>query len=173
MALLHLLEVPHPDLRNIAEPVEVVDDDIRQIAANMLETMYAENGVGLAAIQVNIKKRIVVMDLSDTRDQPQIFINPEIVEHRGMQNCKEGCLSVPETWGEDIPRFSWVKARFLNEKGESMTQEGDGLFAQCMHHETDHLEGKLFIDYLSPLKRNRILTKLEKIAKQKLKNRPL
>jgi peptide deformylase len=172
MTILHVLEVPHPNLRQIAESVTVVNDDIRQIAKDMLETMYEDDGAGLAAIQVNIKKRIVVMDISDRRDAPLVFINPEIVEHGELRDAKEGCLSIPDYY-EAVPRYSWVKVKALNEKGEPFVMEGEGLFAQCIHHETDHLNGILFIDYLSAFKRNRIVDKLEKIAKKKLKNRPL
>jgi peptide deformylase len=172
MTVLQVLEIPHLGLREIAESVAVVDDEIRQIAADMLETMYADEGAGLAAIQVNMRKRIVVMDVSDSRKEPLIFINPEILEQGELCDAREGCLSVPDFY-EIVPRYSWVKVQALNEKGETFVMEGKGLFAQCMHHEMDHLNGILFIDYLSAFKRNRIVSKLEKLAKQKLKNRPL
>jgi peptide deformylase len=172
MSTLKVLEIPDPHLRLIAEPVEVVDDAIRKIAADMLETMYADNGAGLAAIQVNIQKQIIVMDVSDAGNTPLVFINPEILEHGELRDAKEGCLSVPEFY-ETVPRYSWVKVRALNEKGEFFEMEGKDLFAQCVHHETDHLKGILFIDYLSAFKRNRIVEKLEKLAKKKLKHKPL
>ena len=167
MPLLHILQIPHPALRKIAQPVEVVDDQIRQIASDMLETMYTDNGVGLAAIQVNIQKRIVVLDISDTRDEPHIFINPKIVSEKGRETFQEGCMSVPGFW-EMVERAASVTVEALNEKGEPFTMELTGLFADCIQHEIDHLDGVLFIDHLSSFKRDRILKKFEKLAKQKM-----
>lgn len=167
MALLPVLRFPDPRLRNVAEPVAVVDTTIKAIVADMLETMYAENGVGLAAIQVNIKKQIVVMDISDEYNKPLVLINPQILEREGKVKVSEGCLSVPGVYAE-VERSVWVKAQYLDAEGKLITVETDGLFGHCIQHEIDHLNGKLFVDYLSPLKRERIRAKLDKLRKQTL-----
>ncbi|HIP76303.1 MAG TPA: peptide deformylase [Psychromonas hadalis] len=165
MALLPVLHFPDKRLRMIAKPVEQITPEIKLIAEDMLETMYDENGVGLAATQVNIHQRIAVMDISEERNQPLILINPSIIEQSGEEESQEGCLSVPET-NADVKRAEFVTVEFLNIDGEKEVLKADGLLAVCIQHELDHLKGKLFIDYLSTLKQKRIKTKLEKIAKQ-------
>ncbi|MFC0119881.1 peptide deformylase [Pseudoalteromonas xiamenensis] len=164
MARLEVLRFPDERLRTVAAPVAEVNDEIRQIVKDMLETMYDENGVGLAATQVNIHQRIVVIDVSEERDEPLVLINPEIVEKAGCTISEEGCLSVPSSYAK-VDRAETVTVNALNEHGEAYSFEADGLLAVCVQHELDHLIGKLFIDYLSPLKRQRIRKKLEKDAK--------
>jgi peptide deformylase len=168
MPLLPVLHFPDKRLRTIAKSVEQITPEIKQIAKDMLETMYEENGVGLAATQVNIHQRIAVMDISEERDQPIILINPSIIEQSGEEESQEGCLSVPET-NANVKRSEFVTVEFLNIKGEKEVLEADGLLAVCIQHELDHLKGKLFIDYLSTLKQKRIKIKLEKIEKQNAK----
>lgn len=165
MALLPILHFPDPRLRTVAKPVEVVDDKIRQIVADMFETMYAAPGIGLAATQVNIHQRIIVIDITSEKTQPLCLINPEIVERQGNQVCEEGCLSVPNIH-ENIERADQVTVKALNEQGEVFTISAEELLSVCIQHEMDHLEGKLFVDYLSPLKRQRIRAKLEKQSRQ-------
>ncbi|CCQ10674.1 Peptide deformylase [Pseudoalteromonas luteoviolacea B = ATCC 29581] len=164
MARLEVLRFPDERLRTVAEPVAEVNDEVRQIVQDMFETMYDENGIGLAATQVNIHQRIVVIDVSEDRDEPRVLINPEIIEKAGCTISEEGCLSVPSSYAK-VDRAETVTVRALNEKGESYTFDAEGLLAVCVQHELDHLMGKLFIDYLSPLKRQRIRKKLEKEAK--------
>jgi len=164
MALLEILEFPDPRLRTRAQPVTEVDQAIRQLAADMLETMYAAPGIGLAASQVNVHKRLIVMDISETRNEPMVFINPEIVTRDGEEESEEGCLSVPGIF-EKVRRAERVTVRALNRDGASFELQADGLLAVCIQHEMDHLEGKLFVDYLSELKRSRIRGKLEKERK--------
>jgi len=161
MAVLQVLRFPDERLRTVAKPVEQVTPEIRQIASDMLETMYAEEGVGLAATQVDIHQRIVVIDVSETRDQPLVLINPEIISKAGCEKSEEGCLSVPETRAV-VDRAETVSIKALDRDGQPYTLDADGLLAICIQHELDHLQGKLFIDYLSTLKRQRIRTKLEK-----------
>ena len=165
MALLPVLHFPDKRLRTIAKPIEEITPKIKQLAEDMIETMYDENGVGLAATQVNFHLRLAVMDISEERDQPIILINPSIIEQSGEEESQEGCLSVPET-NADVKRAEFVTVEFLNIDGEKETLKAEGLLAVCIQHELDHLKGKLFIDYLSTLKQKRIKTKLEKIAKQ-------
>ena len=165
MSILDVLHFPDPRLRTIAKAVEVVDDSIRRIVDDMFATMYDAPGVGLAATQVNIHKRIVVMDVSENKNEPLCLINPEIIESDGEQEGDEGCLSVPEQF-ETIQRAEFVKIRFQDREGKWNELEAHELLSVCMQHEIDHLNGKLFVDYLSPLKRNRIRKKLEKAAKQ-------
>ncbi len=164
MALLEILHFPDPRLRTKAKPVEQVDDSVRQIVDDMLETMYEAPGIGLAATQVNIHKRIVVIDVSEEKDAPLVLINPEIVGTSGVEQMDEGCLSVPGYY-ETVERAEEVRVKFLDRDGNEQELEADDLLAVCIQHEIDHLEGKLFVDYLSPLKRNRIRKKLEKQAK--------
>lgn len=164
MARLEVLRFPDERLRTVAKPVAEVNDDIRQIVKDMFETMYDENGVGLAATQVDIHQRIVVIDVSEDKSEPLVLINPEIIERDGETISEEGCLSVPSSYAK-VDRAEHVKVQALNENGETYTFEADGLLAVCVQHELDHLVGKLFIDYLSPLKRQRIRKKLEKDAK--------
>ncbi|RZQ53858.1 peptide deformylase [Pseudoalteromonas phenolica] len=164
MAKLEVLRFPDERLRTVAEPVAEVNDEIRQIVKDMLETMYDENGIGLAATQVDIHKRIVVIDVSEEGNEPLVLINPEIIEKDGSTISEEGCLSVPQSYAK-VDRAEQVTVKALNENGEEYTYEADGLLAICTQHELDHLMGKLFIDYLSPLKRQRIRKKLEKEAR--------
>lgn len=165
MALLEILHFPDPRLRNIAQPVAQVDDELRELVDNMFETMYSAPGIGLAATQVNRAQRVVVIDISENRDQPLCLINPEILERRGVEEMEEGCLSVPGFF-EPVQRAAWVRLRALDREGQHYELETDGLLAVCIQHEIDHLDGKLFVDYLSQLKRTRIRKKLEKQDRQ-------
>jgi peptide deformylase len=165
MAILEILHYPDPRLRNEAKPVTEVDAEIQQLVKDMFETMYDAPGIGLASIQVNVPKRVIVVDVSEEHDQPLCFINPEIIETEGEETMDEGCLSVPGFY-ETVQRAEKIRVRALNEKGEQFEMDADGLLAVCIQHEIDHLDGKLFVDYISPLKRNRIRKKLEKDAKQ-------
>lgn len=165
MAVLEVLHFPDPRLRTVAKPVEAITPELKELAANMIETMYQEHGVGLAATQVNIHQRIVVIDTSETRDQPIVLINPLIIEQSGEEVSEEGCLSVPETNAE-VKRSEFVTFEYMDLDGEMNTIEADALLAVCIQHELDHLKGKLFIDYLSPLKQKRIKTRLEKLQRQ-------
>lgn len=162
MSILEILHFPDPRLRQKAVPVAEVNDEIRTIVDNMFETMYAAPGIGLAAVQVNILKQIIVIDISEEKNQPLCLINPEIVEKQGLEKMEEGCLSVPGIF-EKVTRADTIKVHFLDREGKSREQEFNGLLSVCIQHEMDHLEGKLFVDYLSELKRNRIRKKLEKI----------
>lgn len=161
MALLNILEFPDPRLRTKAVPVEQVDDDIRRLIDDMLETMYQAPGIGLAATQVDVHRRVIVIDVSDTHDEPLTLVNPEIVERDGIERMQEGCLSVPGIY-EDVERAEHVRVRALDRNGEHIEFEADDLLAVCIQHEIDHLDGKLFVDYLSDLKRQRIRKRLEK-----------
>ncbi len=165
MALLEVLRFPDPRLRTVAAPVAEVTDDTRRIAADMLETMYDEYGIGLAAVQVNIPQRIIVIDLSEERNRPQCLINPEITEAHGEEEMEEGCLSVPE-FRALVRRNAEIRCRALNEQGEPIEFGADGLLAVCVQHEIDHLNGKLFVDYLSPLKRERLAERLRRLARE-------
>ena len=165
MALLNILHFPDDRLRTKARPVEQVDDPLRSLIDDMFETMYEAPGIGLAATQVNVHQRLMVVDVSDNKDEPLVFINPELVEHSGMEEMDEGCLSVPGVY-EPVQRAEWIKVRALDRNGEEFELEADGLLAVCIQHEMDHLEGKLFVDYLSEMKRNRIRKKLEKLSRQ-------
>ena len=165
MARLEVLRFPDERLRTVAKEVaQVVDDNVRQIVKDMLETMYDENGIGLAATQVDIHQRIVVIDVSEERDEPLVLINPQIIKKDGATISEEGCLSVPNSYAK-VDRAETVTVAALNENGEEFVLDADELLAICIQHELDHLQGKLFIDYLSPLKRQRIRKKLEKEAK--------
>ena len=164
MAVLTVLHYPDERLRTIAKPVAAVNAETRQLVADMLETMYAENGIGLAATQVNVHQRVVVIDLSEERNQPQIFINPEITEKSGDTTYEEGCLSVPQNYA-NVERAAQITLKAQDLDGNWFETKADGLLAICLQHELDHLVGKLFIDYLSPLKRDRIKKKLEKQAR--------
>ena len=164
MALLPILHFPDPRLRNVAKPVEAVDDEIKTLAKDMLETMYDDGGIGLAAIQVNVSKRIIVIDLSEEKNQPMFLINPEIIDSQGKEKMQEGCLSVPGIY-DYVERSDWIRCRYLDLNGQQQEIETDGLLAVCIQHEIDHLNGKLFIDYLSPLKQARLKKKLEKQEK--------
>jgi peptide deformylase len=161
MARLDILVYPDPRLRTRATPVEAVDDSIRQLAEDMLETMYEAPGIGLAATQVNVHKRLLVADVTDDRSGPHVLINPEIIEKDGVEVMEEGCLSVPGFF-EKVERADHIRVRALGLDGQPYEMEAEGLLAVCIQHEMDHLEGKLFVDYLSQLKRQRIRKKLEK-----------
>ena len=166
MAQLTILHFPDPRLRTHAKPVEQVDDRVRQLIDDMFETMYEAPGVGLAATQVNVHEQIIVIDVSEERDQPLVFINPQIdVLDETLFDYEEGCLSVPGFY-EKITRPRHVRVTALDRNGESFTIEPEGLLAVCIQHECDHLNGKLFVDYLSNLKRQRIRAKLEKQRKE-------
>jgi peptide deformylase len=162
MALLPILEFPDPRLRTRAAPVEVFDAELERLVADMLETMYAAPGVGLAATQINVHRQIIVMDVSEQKNEPQVFINPQVLAREGEEQLgEEGCLSVPGTF-EQVKRAPQVRARAQDQHGASFERELTGLAAVCLQHEIDHLAGKLFVDYLSALKRDRIRRKLEK-----------
>jgi len=164
VSILKILEFPDKRLRTVAAEVSQVDDDIKTLVDDMLETMYAAKGVGLAATQVNVHKRVLVMDVSENKDEPICLINPEIIERDGVEESEEGCLSVPGFF-EKVSRAEHIKVRALNRDGQSFEIEARDLLAVCIQHEMDHLLGKLFVDYLSPFKRNRIKAKLDKIHK--------
>jgi len=166
MALLTILEFPDERLRKKAKPVETVDQSTRQLIDVMLETMYAAPGIGLAANQVNIQKRIIVLDISEEKNEPLALINPEILLKEGREESEEGCLSVPGVF-EKVKRAEKVKVRGLNRDGESIEMDVDGILAVCIQHEIDHLEGKLFVDYLSPLKRQLARKKVKKEQRQR------
>ena len=161
MAKLNILEFPDPRLRKKAAPVESVDDALRTLIDDMFETMYAAPGIGLAATQVDVHKRLLVCDVSTEKDEPHVLINPMILEKDGVAVTEEGCLSVPGYF-EEVERADHIRVRFLDRDGEAREMEADGLLAVCIQHEMDHLEGKLFVDYLSEAKRSRIRKRLEK-----------
>ncbi|ODQ00425.1 peptide deformylase [Salinivibrio sp. SS2] len=164
MALLNVLTFPDERLRTVAKPVEAVTPEIQKMVDDMLETMYDEDGIGLAATQVDFHQRIVVIDISETRNDPMVLINPEIIEKRGEDGIEEGCLSVPGSRAL-VPRAAEVTVKALDRDGNPFQFDADDLLAICVQHELDHLEGKLFVDYLSPLKRQRIKQKMEKIKR--------
>ncbi len=161
MSVLQVLHIPDERLRKVAKPVEEVNAEIQRIVDDMFETMYAEEGIGLAATQVDIHQRIIVIDVSENRDERLVLINPELLEKSGETGIEEGCLSIPEQRAL-VPRAEKVKIRALNRYGKPFELEADGLLAICIQHEMDHLVGKLFMDYLSPLKQQRIRQKVEK-----------
>ena len=161
MAILKILQYPDERLHKIARPVVQVNEATRKLVRDMAETMYIAPGVGLAATQVDVHERIIVLDVSETHDQLRVFINPEIISSSGEQECEEGCLSVPGIY-EKVWRAAKVTVRALNEKGETFTLDAEGLLAVCVQHEMDHLVGKVFVEYLSQLKQSRIRAKLKK-----------
>ncbi len=161
MALLNILNYPDPRLHKIASPVEKVDDNIRRLVRDMAETMYAAPGIGLAATQVDVHKRVIVIDISEDKSDLRVFINPKIVDSCGSQEYEEGCLSVPGIY-ESVTRAERVTVEALDADGKPFTLEAEGLLAVCIQHEMDHLLGKVFVEYLSPLKQTRIKTKLKK-----------
>ena len=166
MAKLEILEFPDPRLRTVAKPVEKVDDELRKLIDDMFETMYACPGIGLAATQVDVHQRLIVMDLSEDQTQPRVFINPEITPLTDeVAPYEEGCLSVPGFY-EKVQRTARVHIKALDRDGNTFEEEADELLATCIQHEIDHLDGKLFVDYVSRLKRDRIKKKLEKIHRQ-------
>jgi peptide deformylase len=166
MTKLVILEYPDPRLRKKAAAVAAVDDALRQLADNMLETMYAAKGVGLAATQVDVHKRLIVLDVSETRDQPLVLINPELLKLEGSGPGEEGCLSLPGIY-DKLSRATHIRVRAWDRDGKSFEMDADGLLAVCIQHEMDHLEGKLFVDYLSELKRQLIRRRLEKERRQR------
>ena len=164
MAILDVLSFPDERLRTVAKPVEEVNDVIKQLVSDMFKTMKDENGIGLAATQVNRHVQVVVMDVSEDQNEPRVFINPEIIRKDGSTISEEGCLSVPGNYAK-VERAESITVKALDQNGESFELDAEGLLAICIQHELDHLKGKLFIDYLSPLKRQRIRKKLEKEAR--------
>jgi peptide deformylase len=164
MALLPILEFPDPRLRTIAKPIAQVDDRLRQLIDDMLETMYEAPGIGLAATQVNVHEQLLVLDISEEHQQPMVFINPEITAFDGTQTYQEGCLSVPGIYA-DVKRHNQITVRALDRNGQAFEIQADGLLAVCIQHEMDHLAGKVFVDYLSPLKRELVRKKLAKQRK--------
>ncbi|GIX23897.1 MULTISPECIES: peptide deformylase [Caldimonas] len=166
MALLNILRYPDPRLHKVAQPVAQVDDRIRRLVDDMLETMYAAQGIGLAATQVDVHERVIVIDVSDERDDPRVLINPELIDKSEEKIVwEEGCLSVPAIY-DKVERHARVRVRALDRDGQPYEFDAEGLLAVCVQHEMDHLMGKVFVEYLSPLKRNRIKTKLQKRAKE-------
>ena len=165
MALLPILQYPDSRLYTVAAAVHTVDDEIRQLIKNMADTMYAAPGVGLAATQVDDHRRVIIIDISETRDRLQAFINPEIVARSGIAECEEGCLSVPGIF-EKVARAERVTVRALDAESRVFTLDAEGLLAVCIQHEMDHLDGKVFVEYLSRLKQQRILARLKKQQRQ-------
>ena len=171
MAILNILEVPDPRLRTRAQPVAPgqIDEAMQTLIDDMLETMYAAPGIGLAATQVDVHQRLVVIDVSEERDQPLVLINPEITARQGSQTYQEGCLSVPEIFA-DVERADTITVKALDRHGQPFELEADGLLAVCIQHELDHLEGKLFVDYLSPLKRELVRKRLLKAQRERARS---
>ena len=164
MAKLNILEFPDPRLTTVAKPVESFDEALKQLIEDMTQTMYEANGIGLAATQVNVHKRLLVLDISEEQDQPRVYINPEITSQDGEQVHEEGCLSVPGIYAS-VKRAENVMVKAQDADGVMFEEELEGLHAVCIQHEMDHLVGRLFVDYLSPLKRNLVRKKLEKQRK--------
>lgn len=161
MAILNILRYPDKRLRTVAKPVATVDDSIKQLVADMFETMYAAPGIGLAATQIDVHQQVIVIDISEDSDQPLCLINPEITDEQGAESCDEGCLSVPDIY-ETVERSEKITVKALDQNGDEYTLQADELLAVCIQHEMDHLKGKLFVDYLSPLKMQRIKKRLLK-----------
>ena len=170
MTRLTILEFPDPRLRTRATPVAVVDGSLRELIDDMLETMYAAKGIGLAATQVNVHRRVLVTDVSEGRNEPRAFINPEILFRDGVETSQEGCLSVPGYY-DDVERAARIRVRAMDRDGEVFEEDLDGLLAICVQHEIDHLDGRLFVDYLSEMKRQRVRKKLEKERKLRAEGR--
>ena len=165
MALLHILRYPDARLHKVAAPVTVFDDGLKQLVADMAESMYAAPGIGLAATQVDVHKQVIVVDVSERRDSLIVLVNPEIVESHGVSDIEEGCLSVPTVY-DTVPRAERVKVRAYDQNGTPFTLEAQGLLSVCLQHEMDHLRGKVFVEYLSALKRDRIRTRMIKKARE-------
>lgn len=165
MALLSILRYPDERLHTLATPVETVNGEIRRLVEDMAQTMYAAPGVGLAATQVDVHKQVIVIDISEARDQLLVLINPVILKTRGISDFEEGCLSVPGVF-ERIERAEWIKVRALDRVGQPFELEASGLLSVCIQHEMDHLQGKVFVEYLSRLKQSRILARIKKQEKQ-------
>lgn len=166
MAKLKILEFPDPRLRKKAQPVDTVDDALKQLIDDLFETMYDAPGIGLAATQVDVHRRLLVADVSSDKNEPWVLINPVVLEHDGVEVSEEGCLSVPGYY-EEVQRAEHIRVRFLDRDGVEIESEFDGLLAVCVQHEIDHLDGKLFVDYLSEAKRQRIRKRLEKDRRYK------
>ena len=166
MTQLTILEYPDPRLRKTAAAVATVDDTVRQLVDDLLDTMYAAKGIGLAATQVDVHRRVIVLDVSDERDQPLVLINPELLSAAGRGPGEEGCLSVPDIY-DKVQRATQIRIRALGTDGQPFEMDAEGLVAVCIQHEMDHLEGKLFVDYLSELKRTLIRRRLQKERKQR------
>jgi peptide deformylase len=164
MAKLEILEMPDPRLRTVAKPVETFDGELVKLVDDMIETMYEAHGIGLAATQVNVHKRLLVLDVSEAQDTPREYINPRILDSEGNETCEEGCLSVPGIYA-DVSRAETVRITAFDRHGNAFEETLDGMHAVCIQHEIDHLEGKLFVDYLSPLKKRMVVKKLEKARK--------
>jgi peptide deformylase len=170
MTRLTILEFPDPRLRTRASPVAEVDGPLRELIDDMVETMYAAKGIGLAATQVNVHKRVLVTDVSEDRSAPRAFVNPEILSRDGTETSQEGCLSVPGYFDE-VERAATIRVRALDRDGKAFEEDLEGLLAICVQHEIDHLDGKLFVDYLSEMKRQRVRKKLEKERKLRAEGR--
>jgi peptide deformylase len=164
MARLEILEIPDERLRTVAKPVKSFDAELSRLIEDMIETMYDAKGIGLAATQVDVHQRLLVLDVSEMQDQPRVYINPEIIASEGSETCEEGCLSVPGIYAE-VSRAEKVRVKAQNPDGTYFEEDIDGMHAVCVQHEMDHLVGKLFVDYLSPLKRRMVTKKLEKQRK--------
>ncbi len=165
MAILEILHYPDKRLRTVAKPVAEVDDTIKKLVDDMFETMYIAPGIGLAATQVNVHQQVIVIDISEGKDQPLCLINPEIITQEGTEICDEGCLSVPDIY-ETVERAERVTIKALDQNGDEYTLQADEMLAVCIQHEIDHLQGKLFVDYLSPLKQQRIKKRLLKAKRE-------
>jgi peptide deformylase len=165
MAILNILHFPDPRLRVKAAHIERVDDALRQLIDDMLETMYEAPGIGLAAVQVNVPRRLLVIDITEDKSDPRCYINPEIITHEGLIKMEEGCLSVPNIY-EPVDRYEKIRVKALGRDGKPFEEEATGLLAVCLQHEIDHLDGKLFVDYLTVMKRERIKKKMEKLRRQ-------
>ena len=164
MSKLNILEFPDPRLTTVASDVDTFDEALKKLVQDMTETMYSANGIGLAATQVNVHKRLLVLDISENQDKPRVYINPQILTSEGEQDHEEGCLSVPGIYA-NVKRAEIITIRALDSDGNSFEEQAEGLHAVCIQHEMDHLIGRLFVDYLSPLKRNMVRKKLEKQRK--------
>ena len=165
MALLNILIFPDSRLRTVAKSVQSIDDSVKSLAQDMLQTMYEGSGIGLAATQVNVHKRVIVIDVSENRDEPLFLINPVIIDKKGPIKFEEGCLSVPGFY-EKVDRFSEIEYEAQDLQGETYKQKAEGLLAVCIQHEIDHLDGKLFVDYISNMKRDRIAKKIKKLTQE-------
>lgn len=167
MAIMKILQYPDERLHLVAERVEVFDEALKSLVADMKETMYAAPGVGLAATQVDVQKQVIVVDLSETKDSPLVLVNPEITAMSGKSDVEEGCLSVPGIF-ENVDRAERITVRFQDEEGKPFELRAEGLLAICIQHEIDHLKGKVFVEYLSRLKQSRILAKMKKLARERM-----
>jgi len=165
MSRLEILEFPDARLRTVAKPVEAFDPELGQLIDDMIETMYSAVGIGLAATQVNIHRQLLVLDVSETQDQPRVYINPRILHSEGSETCEEGCLSVPGVYAE-VERPEKIRISAQDRDGKTFEEDLEGMHAVCLQHEMDHLKGKLFVDYLSPLKQRMVRKKLEKQRRQ-------